>query len=213
MTWDSPHGLAGIIPCHDPTRADKILKQLGYAKPKQREKTHSTIFRPAETSVAIGAYDNAAFIADQIVFECLPNKHSSYGLDHLNRKDVHPFLRDALTIYPDGKLLIMALHSVVTYFGYAYYEHGKLLRQYVGDADHDLISEIGEPQPEELPGFSRSKIKDGRRVFYHDIRGKMEEFDVGPYGEELAFRMSEKFFGSPYEEKGHNLPMELFFKQ
>jgi len=67
---------------------------------------------------------------------------------------------------------------------------------------------LARSQPEGQPVFDRSKIIDGKRIFYDEVAGKTEEFDAGSYGNTLAERMSEKFFGAPFRLT--DCPMELF---
>jgi hypothetical protein len=205
LAGDCPAGYLGSLPTHEPTRADKVIAKLGYAGFEKRERTTIEVY-PEEKTFIIGAYDQAVFLADRdLIFNCFEDRKQE-------------LFQRALSLYPSGKLLMVVLHSVVNYFGYAYYENGELLREFSGGADQGVISDVGELQPEERPAFENSEIKDGERVFYDQVHGRIEEFSVDCYGEELTFQMMSKFFGHPFDrvldgENDHNdLEAEVFYK-
>lgn len=198
MTGDCPPHYFGTLPEHNPERADQVLPSLGYEQCFSRESSELEIY-PDEGKLFIGAYEKALYIADRdIIYACFEDRSK-------------PYFQNALKLYPEGKLLIVVLHSVVNYFGYAYYEKGKLLREYSGSGDDGVLSEIGELQPEEKPAFERSEIRDGERIFFEEIHGETEEFDVSCYGESLAFMMMTKFFDCELDRsvEGKTDPFDL----
>src|SRR5579885_2211522 len=123
VTGNCEAGYLGTLPEHSKERAEQIIKKLGYSGFSKRRVKNELDFHPPPKTFAIGAYEHATFIADQdIIFQCLKNGCMVQDFDP--SKQQHPFLKKALRLYPKGKLLIVALHSVTGYFGYAYFENG-----------------------------------------------------------------------------------------
>ncbi len=205
IAGDCPYGYLGTLPKHDPARADHVIKRLGYPKPSKRQPDFLEPY-PDSGSYIVGAYEHAVFLADQdVIYECFENRE-------------HTFFKSALSLYPEGKLLMLVLHSVVNYFGYAYYENGQLVREYAGSAEQGLISEFGQVQPEEQTSFANSEIKNGVRIFRVEVNGVTEECEVDLVGETLVFEIARKFFGQTFDEAmfqsedENGLNTELFFK-
>ncbi|CAN5433069.1 hypothetical protein BH11CYA1_BH11CYA1_41560 [soil metagenome] len=203
ITGDCPDAYLGESLQHHPEKATEILERIGYNKPISREDSTFEPY-PKSGTYMVGAYDKAIFLADQeIIFDCFENRD-------------HPYFKKVLDLYPQGKLLMFVLQSVINYFGYAYYENGKLVREFSGNSDDGVISDFGELQPEEKEIFANSKLVDGKRIFSYDIAGTIEEFEVDGMGDSLVFLMVGRYFGQPLDQtlEGHRnnfeLPTELF---
>lgn len=205
ITGDCTDGYLGELPAHHPERVDELLAKLGFVGYVSRKETTLDLY-PDEQTLLLGAYDKAVFIADQdIIFECI---------DALER---HPFFHKVLSIYPNGRLLMFALHSGNNVFGYAYYESGSLVRHLVGSLDSGVTADFGELQREEQPIFAKSKIVNGERVFTHEVSGFHFEGRIDQIGGRLVFEMASKFFGQPLDtaRRASNLDglkMELITK-
>lgn len=177
---DCPFGYLGTLPTHNTDRATKIFEKLGYPLSNRRE-SHIDDY-PKDNLVTLGAYDKAVIVSDQAVFDCFDNRN-------------HPLLRNALTLFPDGTLLMVVLHSTVNYFGYAFYENGQLKREYAGGGDQGVTHEYGELLEEEREAFDKSKIVDGQRLFLSEHNGVIEEYEPDLYGETLVFAVLCRFYG------------------
>lgn len=203
ITGDCANGYLGEALQHLPAKASDIREKLGYKVPTSREQSSLEPY-PESGTYMIGAYDRAVFLADQDkIFDCFDHRDNTY-------------FQKALTLYPEGTLLMFVLHSVVNYFGYAYYEKGQLIREFSGGADKGVISDFGELQPEEKEIFANSKIVDGKRIFLYETDGAVEELEADFMGESLVFQMVGRYFGQPFDQtlEGHrdnfDLPTELF---
>jgi len=203
ITGTCPDGYLGEAPKHDPAKASEIREKLGYKEPTKREQSTLEPY-PESGTYMIGAYEKAVFIADQDkIFDCFDNR-------------TNPYFQKALNLYPDGTLLMFALHDVVNYFGYAYYEHGQLVREFQGSAEEGNISDIGQLQPEEKEIFADSKVVNGQRIFLYEMDGVIEEVRADVIGESLVFQLVGRYFGQPLDQtlegrKGNfDLPTELF---
>jgi hypothetical protein len=97
-------------------------------------------------------------------------------------------------------VLAIQLQSVVNLFGYAYFEHGKLIRARAGSADDGVFLDDGEWLPEEQRLFAKSIVRNGHRVFEQEINGEIEEFSEDALGEEFVFELSRRFFGRRIDE-------------
>jgi len=85
-----------------------------------------------------------------------------------------------LSLYPDGHVLAIVLHSVVNLWGYSYFSKGHLVRSAAGASDDGLFANSGTPLPEESRVLSMCSI---------------ENVDEEGYGEELTFDVAERLFG------------------
>lgn len=182
---DCPPGYLGTMPTHDATRASEIIKKFGYGESNRRPSP--IIDYPSENVVTIGAYEKAVIITDQVVYDCFDDRD-------------HPFFKQALSIFPDGTLCMIILHSVVNLYGYALYENGQLVREFAGCADDGITHEFGEPLPEERDAFSKSKNVDGERVFLVEYDGTIEEVSHDGYGENLVFEVASRFYGEKVDQ-------------
>lgn len=207
ITGDFSPAYLSEMPEHLPDRADEIYKEMGYERYTEREESEFEVY-PEQGTVVIGAFEKAIVLADQdIIFDCFENRE-------------HAYFKKALSLYPQGKLLMVVLHSVVDYFGYAYYENGVLVRELSGTAEDGVQSEVGEPQPEEQAIYARSKIVDGERVITEkrDWAGPEQFIDqsLAMFGEDLTFAIMQKVVACPFDQsipgEHYELKMEQFHK-
>ncbi len=175
-------GHLGTMPPHDPQRARRLIEDLGLGPCRSRGMTtfDEGIY---PDRLVVGAYDGAAVIGDPQIIDA--------GFSPAD----DPLLGRALALFPKATIVRVGLHSVVNLWTYAYFEAGVLIRAYGGAAEEGVVVDQGEPLPEEQPHFERSIVRDGERLFYADIGGRMAEFSVGAYGETLAFEVMGRFFG------------------
>ena len=90
-----------------------------------------------------------------------------------------------VALYPDGEVMALVLHSVVNLWGYSVYSRGKLLRSAAGASDNGLITNLGEPLPEELRALRECPI---------------DKVDEQGDGEELVFDVARRMFGKRIDE-------------
>lgn len=178
-------GYLGTLPQHDPQAARELIDRLALGPYSSCGLTDFDygIF-PESGRLVIGAYDGAAIVAERNLIYGTVTGENAWILQTL------------LALFPDAELLVIELHSVVNYFAYAYYRHGKLRRAYAGDAEHGVVVDIGELQPEESEYFAHSEVRDGVRYFNMDG----ETWTVDQVGENLVFAMASKFFGRTLDE-------------
>ena len=175
-------GYLGTMPPHDPELARRLIADLGLGPSRSRGMT-TFDYGIYPDQLVVGAYDGAAVIGG-------PNLIDSF--EPMGRSPLIPLI---LRTFPLAAVLSVSLHSVVNLFNYAYFEKGKLLRAYGGDADSGVVVDVGEWLPEERAHFERSVVRDGKRYFYADIGGKTAEFSAEAYGETLAFEVMARFLG------------------
>jgi hypothetical protein len=118
-------------------------------------------------------------------------------------------------VFPQAAVLRIGLHSVVNLWSYAYFERGRMLRAYGGSADDGVVLDQGDLLAEEQPHFERSVVRDGRRFFYKEIHGQIEEFASSAFGESLVFEVMSRFIGCRVDRVAEDvhpteLPMERF---
>lgn len=175
-------GYLGTMPPHDPQRARRLIEDLGLGPCRSRGlTTFDEGLYPDH--LVLGAYDGATVIGTPDLI----NSSERIGRNLL-------ILR-VLNAFPKATVLSVCLHSVVNLFGYASFEDGVLIRAYGGSAEDGVVVDQGELLPEEQPHFEHSIVRDGKRLFYADIGGRMAEFSAEAYGETLAFEGMARFFG------------------
>lgn len=191
---DCPHGYLGTLPKHNSERATELFSKLGY-KTTNRRKSPIIDF-PQDNQVYLGAYDKAVIVSDQAIYDCFEDQN-------------HPLLKNALSIHPDGTLMVIVLHSVVNLFGYAFYRNGQLIRQYGGCGDDGVTHEHGELLDEERDAFAKSKVINGERFFLSEYDGVVEEVTPDCYGETLVFAVLERYYGEILDQSEHLWPEDL----
>lgn len=175
-------GYLGSFPKYDPDSTRRILVGLGFGP------VRSSILTNFEAGLTgrrgwycVGAYSGAAILS---------------GFDELHGCVEDPknkCLEKLLNIYPSASLLVLQLASVTNYFAYALYEYGHRRRALAGDAEHGIIVNTGERQPEEKPLLES--------VAGMDLREK---------GEILTFAISARFLGCPLDRyRSEELIVEL----
>ena len=133
--------------------------------------------------LVVGAYSGAAVIGG-------PNLIDSF--EPMGRSPLIPLIAGNI---PAGGCPVGLPAERCQLFNYAYFEKGRLLRAYGGDADSGVAVDVGELLPEERAHFERSVVRDGKRYFYADIGGKTAEFSAEAYGDTLAFEVMARFLG------------------
>jgi hypothetical protein len=198
-------GYLGTMPTHDPERARRLIADLGLGPCRSRGMT-TFDYGIYPDHLVVGAYDGAAVIGTPDLI----NSSEPIGRN--------PLILRILKTFPKAAVLSVCLHSVVNLFGYAYFEAGVLIRAHGGSAEEGVVVDQGERLPEEQPHFERSIVRDGKRLFYADIGGRMAEFSAEAYGETLAFEVMARFLGCVLGQDHpqidpSELPMESFDRE
>lgn len=191
-------GYLGTLPQHDSPAARDLIERLGLGPYRSVGLTDFDYgVYPERGRLVIGAYDGAAIVAERDLVHGTVTGETGLILARL------------LELFPAAELLVLELHSVVNYFGYASYRHGQLQRAYAGSADDGVLVEIGQVQPEERDYFARSVVRDGIRSF--ELEGAT--WTVDQVGEDLTFAMASRLLGEPLDEfAGEDLTVEEFDK-
>lgn len=186
-------------PEHRPERVESVARALGLGalKPEGRS-TLVEALNPDAGRCALGVYDGGLFFADGRLIE-------GASADPENK-----LLRAVLVAYPTASVLVLELHGVSNYFGYALYEQGKLARGHMGVDGVGTAYEFGEPLPEERSLFDNSVVRDGQRLFSVEYEGDTEPVDASGVGEELAFGVSARLLGRPLPELDFEAEVEIF---
>lgn len=147
----------------------------------------------------IGAYDRSLIIGhEELSLSCLTG-------------ETPPVIHAIDSLLPHATSIVLGLHSVVNFYGYALFEGTKLVRVRAGSADDGVIVDKGEWLAEEQPLFARSEVRDDERIFFPEFDGRMEEFDHASFGEEFVFALSARCFGQPIDRMDSwDYPMEVF---
>lgn len=186
------------IPRQDPGFARRIAAALplGPMRSVELKSFEEGIY---SQRLMIGAYDRSLIIGhDELSLSCLSG-------------ETPPVVHAIDALLPRATSLVLGLHSVVNFYGYALFEGTKLVRVRAGSADDGVIVDKGEWLPEEQPLFARSEIRDGERIFFQEIDGRLEEFDHASFGEEFVFGLSARCFGQPMDRmESWEYPMEVF---
>lgn len=172
-------------PVHDPVRAEKLLHTLGLGeydlvKPNTRVNEY-----PSSGDLYIGAYERGLVIANSTLAALLFDDNSrtkNFG----RVKDNPDFRKNIHTLYPNGEVIALILHSVVNMWGYSVYQRGKLIRSASG-AEGEFHGSIGDPLPEEEAILAEHPIE------------SIDNGDVA-YSEELVFDVSQRILGCRYDE-------------
>lgn len=175
-------GDLGSLPEHDPEAARRLIDDLEFG-PVLSKGITSFDERIYPRHLVVGVYDGAAVIGSPtIADDCF-----SLGDD--------PVMRRVLDRFPEAEIARFGLHSVVNFWSYEFFNHGRLLRAYGGSADDGVVVDLGDLLPEERPHFERSVIQEGERSFLVEFNRVTEAYDPPSYGEELVFSLMERFFG------------------
>jgi hypothetical protein len=197
-------GYLGTIPEHDPQRAAELARRIGSRSFRYvgAATFEEGFYSPNGNELYVGAYDGAAIVGTERVFtECLT-------------KTVSPLVKTLDAWLPGGRILAMALQSVTGFFGYAFYDNGKLLRLLAGSPDDGVIIDMGEPLPEEFPKTEEVMVREGKRYYLSELEGEVCETPVECMGEEFVFELSRRFFDRRLDESDDrwNLKMDKFIR-
>jgi hypothetical protein len=172
-------------PIHDPVRAEKLLSILGLNE-YDLVKPHTQVNDyPSSGDLYIGAYERGLVIANTTLAALLFDDNSrtkNFG----RVKDNPDFRKNIHTLYPNGEVIALILHSVVNMWGYSVYQRGELIRSASG-AEGEFYGSIGDPLPEEQAVLAEHPI---------------ELIDKGDviYSEDLVFDVSQRVLGCRYDE-------------
>lgn len=193
-------GYLGTFPRHNAQFARELLAALPLPPHEPEERSSFDVgMYPKPGQLIVGAYSGAAVIGhDRLTDSCFNGS-------------VPPVVEALQNFFPEAPVLAIQLHSVVNLFGYAYFEHGKLIRTRIGSANDGVFGEDGEPLPEEQALFAKSVVRNGERVFQEEIDGQLKEFSEAAFGEEFVLEISRRFLGSRIDEfDAWGLEMEAF---
>ena len=179
LATDTP-GYFGTRPAHDPSAAEALRRQLGLERYEHAGETdfYSALY-PAGGDLYIGAYENGCILCESD----LPT--SFFAAEHARRirrprTDLDSVRTRLLTLYPQGQVMALVLHSVVNLWGYSIYTQGRLLRTAAGASDDGLFANEGAPLPEEQAVLQRCPL---------------DRVDEEGEGEELVFDVTTRMFG------------------
>ena len=88
-------------------------------------------------------------------------------------------------------------------------EQGKLVRGHMGVEGEGTLYEFGEPLPEERPVYEGSIVREGQRLFRTEFEGEVSEVDSSAVGETLAFAVSARLLGEPFDQLGQAVATEV----
>jgi len=162
-----------------PERAREFLKLLGGTFRSEGATTLEKGLYPAgNDELYVGAYEGA------FVLGSIPITEEAFA------GVVPKAVTCVNTMLPGCRVLIVLLHSVVDLFGYAIFEHNRLVRARAGSADSGVYVDFGDLLP---------------------IERKLKAFDDTIDGEELVMEISRPFIGCRIDEyNSWDLGMELF---
>jgi hypothetical protein len=173
-------GYFGSAPEHDPGRAEQVRQQLGLGGyDTVGLSTFDAGMYPRDGQLFIGAYPAGVIVCH--------DKLPGYFFDDQSRRsisggssDMQQSVSALLSLYPQGEVLAVVLHSVVNLWGYTLYSSGRLVRSAAGAADDGLIANVGMPLPEEARVLSTCPI---------------DKVDEECAGEELVFDVAARMLG------------------
>lgn len=197
-------GDLGSLPSHDPIRARETLNQLGLNNHISVEtSSFDAGIYPEKDLLYLGAFPNSFLLCHQGITEDFflgamddfQVKTAKMEMEKEQkgaaRKWVHLFLKT----FPTASVDVVLLHSSVNLWGYACFESGQRVRTRLGDNSNGTIIDTGEIQPFEEALFSKAIIKNGKRTFIFNMKGKEEEFSDDQVGESFVFCLIEQWFG------------------
>ena len=154
----------------------QLLKALGYDGASiQRQSTCETMF-PSK-GLVIGDYAGCTLVAEPR----LPTKI----LDHPAGVEA----RRLLAQFPDRRILVCVLHSVVNLAGFSLFNKGELQRSFAVSSDDGIFINVGQGLSEEQQMLARYEqvTDDQGEVNYRDTDG--EVYTLDQLGEEIVFEV------------------------
>jgi hypothetical protein len=180
------NGYFATKPKHSSEQAQNILRALGHNTDKIGKKHHADIY-PAANNIVVGAFEKGAFLANTKIMDFLETGQDDY-------------FRKAMSCYPGGNLLALALHSVVDFSAFAYYQNGQLRRMFACASDPGIIRQDGARLLEEEKQYEGSFERDGALVFPRTYDGRTHEFAIAGITEEIVFDLSARPLGQRYDQ-------------
>jgi len=96
--------------------------------------------QPLKGQMTIGAYDHGAFLSDYRFLEHLAN-------GHLER--LVAMLKPVMDLYSESRSLAWHVYDKANAYGFAYFENGNLIRAMAGNELQYIVTNYGNPLPEE----------------------------------------------------------------
>lgn len=180
FAYDKEGADLASIPPIDMSRTEEIRQRLGLSQFRYTgDTTYDVAIYPPSNTLFMGAYPKAVVICDlQLPVSFFDEKAQKKIGDPISKSD--KFKSDVLTLFPQGHVLSIVLHSVVNLWGIALFSQGKFIRSVAGSADDGILSDSGTPLPEE------HEVCEGR---------SLEEVNAYGDGEKLVFNVSRRIFG------------------
>jgi len=179
---DTPF-LAGY-PANDSYAARDVVERVGLAEDFEFAEASTLEFGmyPEADQLFVGAYPGGAVLCRWELLEPL--------LDRPDSEDTRRFVE----AFPGAQILVLSLHSVTTYAAWAVYEGGECLRLRAS-ADGEVMQDLGDPLPEEVPLWERAVERNGQFFWEEEFEGEPYELDEISMGEEFVFEVSRRVFG------------------
>ena len=189
---DQP-GYFGSKPLHSTSAAEDVRARLGLADYEAvGEEDFDVAMYPRQGALYIGAYPGGTILCESSLPSHFFDERSQRAISGTSARFAELKSR-LLTLYPNGEVMAIVLHSVVNLWGYSVYARGQLLRSAAGASDNGLITNIGAPLPEELRSLQQCAI---------------DKIDEEGDGEELVFEVSARMFGQRMDAF-EDLPLRL----
>ncbi len=229
-------------PEHDEQKARALIAELGL-KYDQTQRTMlnvkwpcsidpssaDSVLAPNKYFFQLGVYDGGVIYVDTDARGSVERPHATIAQAFIEKFD-------------NSEIFILEMerggsHGDIDYLAYALYENGKEVRAFVGDdkAHGKPLIKIdrGAPLPEEKPFFERSFVRNGKRMFLHDLTEteyqKMQDIlaiegkQIGPKrevefdyfytaGYRLSHSIASRFLGCPLTEFDGKIYLERFHK-
>lgn len=172
---------------HNREAAREIVRQLGYgAWTLTGPSDYDAAMYPYDGALYVGAYAEGTLISNTDLVDASLKKGAS--------------LSKLFTVFPEHEILILGLHSVVNFWGYAYCRNSEIVRRRCGDADNGVTVDEGRLLPEEEAIFAESVEVHGKPVWRKKIKTRQYEFTEDQMGEEFVFALSKRIFGRSINE-------------
>jgi hypothetical protein len=136
----------------------------------------------------IGAYDQAAVITARFVTEEFLGGQTPAVIEKIE------------AAMPGAKALAIGLNEETSYFGYAWFESGKLIRCRAGSADTGVTVDQGKPLAAEKPLLAKLNERDGQRYYVEVLNGEPTEHTEEEMGQDLVFEVAKPMLGCRLDE-------------
>jgi hypothetical protein len=169
--------------------AEKLLKALGIEQfEKIDDEPYDVAIYPKEQQVYIGIYHQNLVI-------------SSWNItDPSFNTEISKYEKVLIALFPASEICTLQLHSGVNQWGFAVIKNGEKIRVKCGDAEDGTTIDFGEPLQEESELLSKSKLENGKRIYYLDDEAPYAEDQVG---ENFVAEMYKRYTGvNLFEDDG-----------